>query len=86
MEPSICLDCGFDIGQYTNAFAYMKQVLLAGSNTSIKPDKDQVHIDTKPLDPTSEENLIPIFTALKIDRICCRSQLTTSIRMTDLWA
>lgn len=85
MEPSLCLDCGFNIGQYTNAFMYMKQVLLSGSNTSIIPSENQVHIDIKPLDPTSNENLIPIFKELKINRICCRSQLTSSIRMTDLW-
>ena len=77
MEPLTCIDCGFILGAYYEAFVYMREVYLVNKTNDI-------HIDKKFIDPETQENLIPIFKALNINKYCCRSQLTTCKNMHEL--
>jgi DNA-directed RNA polymerase subunit N (RpoN/RPB10) len=77
MEPITCLDCGFILGAYYEAFAYMREILLTSSESN-------VHVDKKFIDPKSDDNLISIFEALKIEKYCCRGQLTSCKNMRDI--
>lgn len=77
MEPLTCIDCGFILGAYYEAFIYMREVLLVNKLTDI-------HIDRKFIDPEAHDDLIPIFEALKINKYCCRGQLTSCKNMHDL--
>ena len=69
MEPITCLDCGFPLGQYYDAFIYMRTLIT--SKTEIQK------INNKFIDPSINETLLPIFEALKINKYCCRGQLTS---------
>lgn len=82
MEAIVCLDCGYAVGSYYEAFVYMKEVLLSKSTKSLQVSA--VHVDKKIIDPEVDENLIPIFNALKIKKYCCRGQLTTCRNMHDI--
>lgn len=74
MEPIRCLDCGFPLDMYYDAFLYLKAQLQS---------KD-VHVDKRPLDMTTTETLIPIFEKLKIYKYCCRGQLATCVTMSSM--
>lgn len=77
MEPITCIDCGFVLGAYYEAFNYMREILLVDKLTDI-------HIDRKFIDPDANDNLIPIFEALNIQKYCCRGQLISCRNMRDL--
>jgi|GEM_PF-6501677 len=67
MEAVPCLDCGFMFGAYFEAFRYMEEIWKTSK-------RDEVHVDKKFIDPNADNNLIPIFKALQIDKYCCRGQ------------
>lgn len=77
MEAILCLACGNPIGRYYDAISLMKEILLSNAN-------NDVHVDMKFIDPNVNENLMPIFEALNINKYCCRSQITEKISMHDL--
>lgn len=77
MEPVVCIDCGFPLGMYYDAFSYMKEILVSDKHNNI-------HIDKKFIDHDSNVKLIPIFELLNIKKYCCRSQLTACRDMHDL--
>lgn len=74
MEPIRCLDCGFPLGMYYDAFLYLKSQLTS----------EDFHIDKKPLDLKAEENLIGVFEQLKIYKYCCRGQLVSCRKMSSI--
>lgn len=75
MEPVRCLDCGFPLGMYYEAFIYLKNQTLT--------DKE-VHVDKKVIDLEANENLINVFEKLKIYKYCCRGQLISCRNMSEL--
>lgn len=77
MEPVTCLDCGFILGAYYEAFVYMREILLTNNSKDI-------HIDKKSIDPESNDVLISIFKMLNINNYCCRGQLTSCKNMHDI--
>ena len=76
MEPITCLDCGFPLGLYYDAFIYMRSIITSKS--------DFKKINSKFIDPSINESLIPIFETLKINKYCCRGQLTTCKTMNEI--
>lgn len=85
MEPITCLDCGFPLGQYYEAFMYMRETYLSHlESTNSDNNNRSVHIDRKWIDAESNESLVPIFNALKIEKYCCRGQLASCKNMHDV--
>lgn len=82
MESLVCLDCGFVLGAYREAFLYMKEIYLTEKNEKNKDT--QVHVDKKFIYPDSNDDLRVIFDYLKINRICCRGQMVTSVTLKEI--
>lgn len=70
MEPIVCLDCGFIVGAYYEAFLMMKEVYLGDKNR-------EIHFENKSIFSEVNDNLEKIFDILEIKNYCCRSQLLT---------
>lgn len=75
MEPVNCLECGFPLGMYYEAFLYLKNKKLKESG---------VHIEKRIIDPNIKDNLVDVFEKLRIEKYCCRSQLLTSRNMNEI--
>ena len=79
MEPVVCLDCGYPLGAYYELFMVMREYILNKNS-----DKKKIHIENKTIDFHTNESLKPIFDALNIKKICCKSQLISCRNMHDL--
>lgn len=72
-----CPECGYPLSDKWDAIWHMKELLA-------KKNKSKVHIDKKIINPSEDENLLPIYKFLKIDRYCCRTHILTQINMRDV--
>jgi DNA-directed RNA polymerase subunit N (RpoN/RPB10) len=67
-EPTRCFECGSPISWKWDAFLILKEHLVASDDDS----------DKKFIDPDLNQNLMPAFEALAIEKYCCRQHFTTS--------
>jgi len=63
-----CFECGHSLSSKWDAFLALKEYLVS-------QDTDN---DKKFIDPDLNQNLIPVFEALNIEKYCCRMHFTTS--------
>lgn len=83
MEPLRCHSCSQPISDKWEAFKFLQDLLVRGEEDK---KKFQCHVDRRPIDPSQNTNLIPIFEALHIEKYCCRKIFTSARIMSELRA
>jgi len=68
MESMRCFECGAPMSDKWDVFLRLKEHLVSQEDDN----------DKKFIDPDLNQNLIPAFEALNIEKYCCRQHFTAS--------
>jgi DNA-directed RNA polymerase subunit N (RpoN/RPB10) len=77
-QPHRCFECGNVLSELWLAINAMKIILLEGDI------KNEAHVDKQIIDPEQNENILPIFQFLGVNKYCCRAHILTAVNMRDI--
>jgi DNA-directed RNA polymerase subunit N (RpoN/RPB10) len=84
-EALLCFNCGFPMSDRIELFRELRDQYLTylHKQKGFKYDP-KTHNSKKMLLPDPDEEIMPVFEALSINRLCCRTHINNAVSMTDL--
>lgn len=83
LEPVMCYTCGSSISNKYELFLAAKEKYLAWVNRNTKPE-NRIHVESKQISNDLNEDLIPVFEAIAINKMCCRMHIANIVTVTQL--
>ena len=82
MYPLVLCFCGQALGHIYDAFKQMR----AYKYTKLIEDLGfDIDVNSIPINDDINMDLLDVFEALKVDKLCCRGHLNTQVEMKDLY-
>ncbi len=85
LEPMCCYECGTTISDKIEIFRELKAVYLEHQYKQ-KDSKfnAKMHANKKILLPDPNEEIMPVFEILGLNRLCCRTHINNTVSLNDL--
>jgi DNA-directed RNA polymerase subunit N (RpoN/RPB10) len=85
LEAPLCFECGMPISDKIEVFRELRHAYLTHlyKQKSSKYDP-KMHANKKIMLPDPDEEIMPVFEVLHINRICCRTHIANAVSINDL--